>query len=204
MSTYLGYDVLDQTTPNMREAIAESFDRLGEYIGAKTGRREFDDTAGQPAPQRSFSWFATGRTEIDAMRAFIAARQGRLIPFWTPTYCAELVLAADALSAASSIVIATTGYGRYMFALTARKYIAITKPGGAFLIRKVAAVIDNGNGTETLTLTSGLGEDVGRSTLVSFLALCRLDSDDPEIQWDGTDHAEANLVYREVPKEVPA
>jgi hypothetical protein len=40
--------------------------------------------------------------------------------------------------------------------------------------------------------------------MVSFLALCRLAADEPELTWHNRDLAEAVLDFVELPKEVPA
>jgi hypothetical protein len=205
MSTYLGFDVLDANTHNMRDSIRESFDRAGAMAGTALGKRHFDDFAGQPFPHRTFSWYASGRPAIDALRAFRDARMGREVPFWTPTFCAELTMAADATSAQSALTVASIDYTRFLFPVPARRHLAIFRPGGTFLIRKVVASVDNGNGTETLALGSGLGEDLAAArTLVSFLTLCRLEADDFKIIYSADDYAEAEIPFREIPLEVPA
>lgn len=205
MSTYLSFEVLDQTGHNMRESIAEAFERVGSLVVNPVGRKLWDEYAGVPLSRRSFEWFAHGRTEIAALRSFLDARKGRLTPFWTPTYCHELPMAADALAAQSSIKVHKVGYGQFLFAHAARKYLALVKSSGAFLMRKVTLVVDNGDGTETLTLDAGLGEDLpAATTRPSFLALCRLDEDTTLVRWYGPELAEATIAFREVPLEVPA
>lgn len=205
MSTYLGFDVLDQRAHNMREAIAQAFDRTGELLGSNVGRSYWDDFAAQPVPIRSFEWFASTRPEIATLRAFLDARLGRQIPFWTPTYVRELIMTLDADSAQSSIRVTKVGYGQSLFAVTARKYLALVSADGSFLRRKVTLVTDNGDGTETLSLDAGLGINlVADRTLVSFLVLCRLENDRTSIRWYKPGMAEASIQFREVPLEVPA
>lgn len=204
MSTYLGIEVLDEVQHNAREAIAQAFRRHGALHESPVGRRFWDDFAGQPLPQRSFEWFASGRPAIAALRAFLDARRGRVVPFWVPTYGGELPMAADALAADSSIRVWGVGYGQFLYPFPARRHLALMKPSGSFLRRKVTLVVDNLDGTETLTLDSGLGEDLpAATTLVSFLALCRLDGPTPT-RWYSVEHAEASLSFQELPREVPA
>jgi hypothetical protein len=204
MSTYLGVDLLDQQTHNMRESIRHSFSRKGTLVGSGLGRRTWDDDVGQAIPARSFTWLANGRSEIALLRAFLAARRGRFVPFWTPTFGAEIPLAAAASSGASTITIRFISYTRTMFQVLARRYLAFTRPQGTFFIAKVTASVDNGNGTETLNLSASLPEDVPVDRLVSYLAFCRLDSDDVPIRWQNPFLAEADLAFRELPLEVPA
>lgn len=206
MSTYLGFDVLDQTNHNARESIAQAFGRLGSAVGSAVGRSSFDDGPGQPIASRSFEWFAHTRPEVAALRAFLEARKGRVLPFWTPTYCHELPLAAGALAGQSAIRVSATGFRPYLLPLPQRKYLALFTPGGggAFARVKVTLGIDNGDGTDTLSLDSALAADLPVTSLVSFLVLCRLDPDQQAVKWYAPGHAEAALRILEVPLEVPA
>lgn len=205
MSTYLGIDVLDEAFHNLREAITQAFGRTGEAIGSPVGRSFWDDHPGQPQPSRSFEWYAPNRPAIGALRAFLDARQGRVVPFWAPTYTGELVLAQAALSGQSALRVHATGYRPYLFPLPARQHLALLSADGTFLRRKVTLAIDNGDGTDTLSLDAALTVDVTpATTIVCFLTLCRLESDLVPIRWGKPGHAEASLPLVEVPLEVPA
>lgn len=203
MATFLGYDLLDQTTPNMRDAIAQAFSRAGDLVGSEVGRKVFDDFIGYAVPVRSFSWLADGRTEVAALQAFLDARKGRIVPFWTPTYCGEVPLYEDKLAAASSLRVPFFGYTRFLFPQPWRRYLAIVPPGGAYFVRKVSTATDNGDGTETLTLTAALGVDVPKGWLVSYLTFCRLEADRTKIRWHGPFKAETIIDFRERPNEAP-
>lgn len=203
--TYLSFDVLVADDPNLRDGIGESFERYGEMIDGGTGRRRFDDFAGVAIPRRTFSWFADGREGIADLRTFIMIRKGRLIPFWTPTYLADLQMTQDQVAIDSSIRVWNVGYGEKLFSHNSRKHIALIKPDGEFLIRKITTVVDNGDETETLTLESGLGEDLAAATtMVSFLVICRLEIDRPAIRYSNPEHGEAEIPFREIPREAPA
>lgn len=204
MSTYAGVELLDQTSHNARESIAQAFERKGAMMGSAVGRVTWDDNAGQPFPSRSFEWFAHTRAEVGALRAFLEARKGRVLPFWTPTYCHELPLAAGALAGQSAIRVYSTGYRQYLFPVVARKRLALIRAGGAFTPVKVTLAIDNGDGTDTLSLDTTLAADLPATSLVSFLTLCRLDGDQQPIRWYAPGHAEATLRFVELPLEVPA
>ena len=203
MSTYLGIDVLDQNTHNMRESIRHAFTRKGTLVGSGVGRKKWDDDAGQAIPGRPFTWTAKDRAEIGALLGFIDARRGRVKPFWTPTFGGEIPLAAAASSGASTIVIKFIGYTRSMFPVTARRYLAVLRPAGTFFVVKVTGSADNGNGTETLNLGSSLPEDVPVQRIVSYFALCRLDAP-TKVRWQNPFLAEADFLFRELPLEVPA
>ncbi len=55
-----------------------------------------------------------------------------------------------------------------------------------------------------LTLDTSIGVLIPKATMVSFLTLCRLAVDDPELAWHNRDLAEVVLDFVELPKEVPA
>jgi hypothetical protein len=205
VSTYLGFEVLDQAYHNLREAIGQAFPRQGESTGSAVGRSFWDDHVGQPLPSRSFEWYAPGRTKIAQLRTFLDARMGRVVPFWAPTYTGDLVLAAAALSGQSAIRVHATGYRPYLFPLPSRKHLALLDGNGTVQRRKVTLAIDNGDGTDVLSLDAALTADVApATTLVCFLTLCRLGEDLVPIRWPKPGHAEATLPLVEVPREVPA
>lgn len=202
--SYLGLDVLP-VTHNMREAIGESFARSGQLVESPVGRREFDDHAGIALPARSFLWTCPDRAAAVALRAFLDARRGRLVPFWAPTCVRDLELAADAV-AGVTLSVRRAGYYDYLWPLgAARRHLAIFPRGGAMLARKVTDCVPVDAATETLTLdaTTGVALAVG-STVISFLVLCRLAEDETEIGWVSTSACEARLRFAELPREVPA
>ena len=69
---------------------------------------------------------------------------------------------------------------------------------GAVLYRRVMASANNGNGTETLTLDAALGVAVTPAQVaqVSFMGLCRSDSDQFEIGWWRSDYADVTTAWR--------
>jgi hypothetical protein len=203
--TYLGLELLE-VLHNMRDPIAEAFGRQGDLLDNPTGRRVFDDHAGIPLPERSFSWTADGRAAVVALRTFLDAREGRRVPFWVPTCCWDLQLAEDGLAASQEILILRTGYGRFLYTSASRQHLALFPPGDAApLLRQVLDVVENGDGTETLQLDAQLGADLPASTtMISFLVLCRLAEDLVRISYWGTALANAELPFRELPHEVPS
>lgn len=203
--SYLGWDVLP-VVHNMREAIAESFARRGTLIGSAVGAREFDDHAGLALPERSFQWTCLDRAACVALRDFLDARKGRLVPFWAPTCCRDLELASDA-AAGVTLSVRRAGYTDYLFGLGApRRHLAIFPAGGGtMLARKVTNAVSASQTLETLTLDATTGQTlVAAKTVISFLVLCRLAEDLTEIEWTSTARCEAALRFVELPREVPA
>jgi hypothetical protein len=203
--TYEGFDVLTETTHNMRAAIAEAFGRVGALLTNATGVRLYDDRSLVAVPVRSFLWSAFTRAECLALRAFLEARLGRLVPFWTPTFQNDLIMVADLGPAITELVIKDTGYVAWQWPKVCRRRLALVKRDGSFYCRKVVDVEDNGDGTHSLFLDAAIGETlIAAHTQLSFLVLCRLERDMNEIVWSRNGLAEAELAFQELPLEVPA
>ena len=202
MTTLLGFDVLD-TEPNRDGTIPFHYARSFALLDNKTGRRTTDDHAGVPGIDFPFSWFCPDRSEVAKLRAFIDARAGRAVPFWVPSYCRDMELFSDVLNNSSSFLIKSHGYARYQFPQFARRYLAVFSATGAFTISHVTNASDNGDGTESIILESPVVA-LPQATMISFLMLCRLDDDMPEIIWHTLNTAESMLTFREIPKEVTA
>jgi hypothetical protein len=142
---------------------------------------------------------------VTTLRAFLLARFGQLNAFWIPTWDQDLVLAQDVGPTDAGIVIESEFYTQFFFPNKARCYLAfIPEDQSGNVYCEVTAAVDNGDGTETLTLDAPTGKSFpAATTMISFLTLARLGSDEAEIDWMASDLAQANLQIQEVPREVP-
>ena len=204
MTTYKGYDLLTYN-PDREGTGKIRYTRLATAVDPHTGKRRVDDHAGVSIPRQSFRWTAMGLSEIAALRAFIAARKGKAVPFWTPTYSRDLVLSRDISAGDGTLVIKDTGYVKYLFQFISRQYLAIINPDGSYITRQITSAVNNGNGTETLTLDSTISSALTASaTLVSFLTFCRLADDDVRMNWQTLELVTTDITFVEIPKETPA
>lgn len=202
MTTYLGIDVLE-VRHNMRDAISENFSRLGEFFENHTGRRAWDDHAAIPLPSRLFSWTCASRAQCVDLRAFLDARQGRRVPFWTPTYCWDLQLATDGPADLNRLTIVKAGYGQFVSGSLARRFLAIFPPGLDPIYREIVGVVVDST-TETLDLDVVPGVELpAGTTRLCFLVICRLAEDMTSIVWHGRDVCEAQILFQELPREYP-
>lgn len=202
---YQGYDVLDQRVHDRQGKLEEQSRRRFVLLDNVTGKRQAYIPTAAPAPLRTFLWTCASRAEVAQLRAFLDARKGRAVPFWLPSYQQDLVLAADAANAATSLTVQRIAYALQMFPSTgARRHLALYPHGGGTLtLRKVSDATD-GDPTESLALSSALPQAYpAATTIVSFLKLCRLEDDDVEIRWLGENVARASLRFRELPNEAP-
>ncbi len=200
MTSYLGFDVLERR-PNMREAVTDVSPRSLAIHDPGLGAREVQARDLAPAFQRSHLWTAQGLQAIADLRTWLAARRGRVVPFWVSTLRQDLILAAPANAADAALTIEASGYASFAYPHKARRHLAIHLPG-VTLYRQVATATASA-ATESLALTSALGTSVPLGTLVSYLVLCRLDADDIELVWHTDQLVEAALTFREIPEEAP-
>jgi hypothetical protein len=144
----------------------------------------------------------SSRTEIANFLGFLARRKGRKVPFWTPAYGHHFNVTQ---SLTNEITITDEMYQERFAAGIARKYMVRPSAAGAVLkVGKTSAVVDNGNGTETLTL---IGSEPGTApvkiSLTIPLRYCRLDADAIELQWMTSSVVDARLAFREMFVEAP-
>lgn len=203
MPTYQGFDVLEIEPSAVvdREFVhTRSIARLD----SRTGKLRATDRSGVAVVKSGgFVWLMEGRTEIQVYRDFIAARKGALVPAWVPTWNRDLEMDTDLSAGNVNLSISKVGYTKFMFPTVARRHVAFLLADGTKYYRKITAASE-GSSNEVLTLDSSISVLIPKGTMVSFLTLCRLAVDDPELTWHNRDVAEAVLDFVELPREVPA
>ncbi len=200
---YQGYDVLEIEPDGPRRHTPT---RNRFRFDNRTGVLYTLDRSKRPILQREeFIWLLDGRSEVEEFQQFLFARKGALIPFWVPTWQHDLILDADVGSSDTVITIKGTGYASLMFPHTARRHLAflLNDGSGTKIYRDVIDAVPGG-ATETITVAAPPGIALPKaSTKISFLALCRLAVDDPEMLWHTTEIAETRLGFIELPAEAP-
>lgn len=199
---YKNFDVLLERPDRSAESSARSTRGLS-VIESAIGKRLILDRWGVPSVVRSFNWAAYSRAEIAALKSFIAARKGRVVPVWVATDNADLTLATNAVAGSSAIVVKKVGYTAFGFNTgNGRRHLAV-RNGDTVQLFKVVACADNLNGTETLTLDTPLSSGLDAGQRVSYLTLCRLEADSVRITYLTPSAAVASLNFVELPKETP-
>lgn len=204
MPTYRGFDVLE-LEPDRGSGTGEEIERKVFVLDSITGIRTAEAADPSAASVREFAWITFDRTEAKALRDFIDARQGRAVPFWVPAWEEDFTIVGDFFAANTILTFVSMGYTAQVFpAGNVRRHIALRHAGGTFTYHKAIASVDNGNGTETVTLEQPLGVPVtGATTLAASLHFVRLEDDTVEIEWAGQ-FAEARMRTRDLPTETPA
>lgn len=202
MTTYLSLDVLELQS-NARDEPSDGISRSLAIFDPGPGPMDVNarDDASQVSHQ--YQWTCWTRAMIRTMEDWLLARRGRAIPFWIPSWRQDLELVQDVGAVDSQITIRWIGYSVFYYGTTnVRRHLMFWTPGARYY-RKITSAVDNGDGTETLGISSALGVTFGKATPLSFLLYCRLDSDEVEISYANDSVAECTLPYVEIPEEAP-
>jgi hypothetical protein len=201
---YRGHDLLG-VMPNAREDRDQAARIAVTELETRTGQASRVRTWPSPVLEHPFLWTLEGRAAITDFLHWVAWRRGRYAEFWMPAWRWDLPVAAAAGSGDDELVIAAIGYTAALFPHECRRHLAIlTAAAGVITItpRRVEAAIDNGDGTETLTLDLPLGVAVDADTPVGFLVLVRLASDDVDLVWHHREVVEATVRLVELPRQL--
>lgn len=168
-------------------APTERTTRVLDALGVDSGLFDVRAHASAPVGTHRIDVLLESPAQVDAFRTFLAAVRGRWKPVWLPSYQEDFVLVEPIATDDLEIVIQHKGYAEYVWPTGAgRRYLAFILPDGQFYVRYVEAAVDNGDGTETLTLDSELGGAFAipqSRGMVSYLWYCRLDADNVLIAW---------------------
>lgn len=203
---YLGTTVLTED-PNRRDPPSHtsliSKTRQVNTTGA------FNETVKGAVNQqlRPFSWFLGSATDVGNLETFRTFCKGRLMPFWVPTWQHDLLLLADVVPGSIVLPLQNVGYTKFMWDPTQkdRRYLAFIKMGqGIVYTRRIDVAVEDSPTQETITLDSAIPVAlVVGEWMLSYLTMCRMDSDAVAYHWHAPGIAEAELTFREIPLEVP-
>lgn len=204
MTTYLGFDVLDFVRPNRINVMSALFAHDLAKLDYGTGAVLVDDKSGVSKTETEHAYLLDGRANIATLKSFVDARKGKAVPFWVPTWQRDLVPTLDISSVALNITVEYINYTNLVYPSTPRHYITFISSSGAQVYKKVSNTFDNGDGTETLTLSNQVGQAYSKDqVLISYLTLCRLSEDATEYTWHHRELAEVSLKFIEIVTEVP-
>lgn len=152
-----------------------------------------------PSVVSQHSWWLKGLDNHMAFRRWLFARRGRVVPFWAPSWKADLILAADTEPGQSQITVKAIGYRNFYASRAGREDLMIFLKNGQYLIRRVSnAAAGPDSKTEIVRVaqefTAGL--KVSDVKMICFLGLHRLDADEVEIDWRSDNLALCNQNMR--------
>jgi hypothetical protein len=137
-----------------------------------------------PAWQRPIRLRSSSQDDWQWLKAFTRHCRGMQGAFLLPTHRPDLVplgMGGGGLLVQSASVVGGGDYTAW-FASQAHQRLAVTTTDGAVAYVTVMTVLDNGDGTLTLGIDTLV---TGTISMISFLEMVRLDSDDVAVTWDG-------------------
>ncbi|WLQ14279.1 hypothetical protein O5O45_31670 [Hahella aquimaris] len=191
---YLGYPVL-RVPPNWRDDLDASIMRDLRELDYLTGRRVVDDLTGVDRRRRVHRWLLAGRPAIADFRRWLAARAGRLKPFWLPSFQSDIAVVAPFGAQGAAWTIDNRGYAAGPAAWAGRRDLLIQTVSGERFYRRITGASEVDAQRELIALDQPLGVSLSPADIarISFMTLMRLDADAVEISHHTDALAEVSL-----------
>ncbi|PHR58713.1 MAG: hypothetical protein COA47_09920 [Robiginitomaculum sp.] len=177
-TTHNGVDVYVQQPLRTGGFVSDTYNKLTETVDYKTGVVELVDPWTYTKINRQFSLVLDSLQQVWEFKSWLAARKGRLVPFYMPTFEDNLPLLSTGFLTSPIVVSnheqAALGSDRTTIAVN-------TKTG--WLFRDVIGYSVDGNGDVVVSLSSGLLLDADEVNFISFMGLKRLTSDTISMTW---------------------
>ena len=157
------------------------------------------DPAGIPLGKKALAFAVVGRAAIAAFRGLLYTLCGRWSPVWVPSQAQDLRVVATVANGATTLDVEHSGYSQWPLAIN-RRDIRIKLHNGTVLYRRVTAATAISADVERLTLDSAIptGFAANAVALVSFMALCRQDTDVNKLTWWNHETVQSELTFRAV------
>lgn len=136
--------------------------------------------------QRRHTFVIKSIGERQWLRKFWQTVRGKQVAFLCPTWKPDLVAAATpGLGSTTLLINSTPDYVTTWFPSSAHRHLQLNLTDGTTLYVKVTAAVDNGNGTQSLTVSVAFGSLPGIDS-ISLLEQVRFDNDELAIAWQST------------------
>lgn len=184
--------------PNWAEAVMRqiTYDLRETDIGF--GAAYFTPLATYTVNAFDFTLLLNGAADVLAFEDFCDTQLGRLNGFW---------LASPQSAAQFAAGVSTTQFDIMAEDLNASwdsrpdQHLLLTFPDGSQYAAKMSAVIDNGDGTERITLSAAIASTPPAGTILQRLHFVRFASDTEEISWFAENVGRIQLTVIELPQE---
>lgn len=196
---YRDFDVLLRH-PNRVEDVSVDYQRLVDVFDHDTGTPAVIDIPNRPFILRRYQFLLPDRAQLTAMRGWLAARAGRQVPFWVPTWERGLEVAQPFTLDATEILLQARGFATYYQAMPGRQDVAFLHNDGSWTLRRITAFEFVDGVVERMRIDAALGRACAPSDLriICFLELARLESDAVEIFFETDRVARVTLPIRSI------
>lgn len=196
-AVHRGHPVLE-LKPDWSGDFSLELQRKLAEIDYGTGLRAYDDESGLPGVLQRMRWTLTTREELDAFRKLLYALRGKAVSVWVPTWEDDLIPVAVIGDTAQAIDVEWTAYTLQLEVDPGRRDLRIELVDGSVFYRRVLGSLEISSEVERLQIDQALGVTVlpGSVAKISFMALCRNDSDATELAYWTGDVAESAGIFR--------
>lgn len=196
---YRGYDTLLRH-PNRVEDVSIDYQRLVDVLDVDTGTPAVIDIPNRAFIVRHFQFLVPDRADLTAMRGWLAARAGRQVPFWVPTWERGLEVAQPFALDATAVLVQARGFATYYHDMPGRQDVAFLHNNGTWYLRRITAFEFVDGTVERMRIDAALGVACAPADfqIVCFLELARLESDAVEIFFETDRFARVALPLRSI------
>lgn len=196
---YRGYDTL-LLHPNRVEDVSVDYQRLVDVFDVETGAPAVIDIPNRPFIVRRHQYLLPDRAQLTAMRGWLAARAGRQVPFWLPTWERGLEVAQPFKLDTTEILVQARGFATYYRAMPGRRDVAFLHNDGTWYLRRITAFEFVDGVVERMRIDEALGVACAPSDfrIVCFLELARQESDAVEIFFETDRVTRVTLPIRSI------
>lgn len=195
--TYRGYDVMDDRTVLLSD-VSERFAREASVIDPGLGSIWRAPEFTYPVQTSSVAWSLDNHSDLWRLRGWLDARRGRWRGFWMPSWNADFVLAANAVSSDVTLTVRNVGHHLYD---GVRDIMILTASGDKHFLR-VNSATAGFSGNEVLQLAAPLGFNLSTANaqLICLMSYMRLDADRVEIKYRAGRGADVAVNIMEAPE----
>jgi hypothetical protein len=198
-TSYKGRPVLERE-PQRKDHIEETWNRRTKQLDFAVGQFALIDKDPFSKAVRKGEYLSLSKSGLTEMRNVLHFAQGRWKSFWAPTFDNDMRLVETVFDNDSTLVIKYIGYTRYVNLNPLRNHIRVQLKNGTVHYRELVGCDDVNTppGTETLTVDTPFttGFSINDVYIISFMPLCRLESDSVEIGYTTMHVGSMSLALR--------
>lgn len=177
--TYQGHELYTRYDTNWSTPMAVSNESREKRLDNDLGPIRLSPTADFPLRLRAFSWLVKNRDADMELRAFLARREGRLMPVWMSSGTADLTLVEPTIAGDNQLKTRKNQYGSLINAHPAMRHILLVLRDGRKLPFQINGVSEDPAFTG-IQLDQNFGEVITPAQVkrISYLGLYRLGADE--------------------------
>lgn len=187
-------------TSNWLKQHSTTYAKKVETIDSGTSKTKRVITVGETnSIIQKYNLYETTKLNVYNTLNYLMYRKGKLKPIWIPTWTSDLTLALPIDSIDTEIYINYIGLNTYYMSINKRD-IMIKLNDGSQYFRRISNPIDQGDGTEKVSMDSSLPVSVALSDvrIICFVSLMRLNSDSIKITWRNERTIESELTFKSI------